>query len=1096
MAQKFKIEDGKFIDEQTGKKISSKTITLGSTVKIGGVPTVVTDAAIEISGDIPNQVQFKQSGNNIIVYVYKIKEGGVSNTVLGKITLKNIASEKTVAKQDDYTASITTEGGTLNIGNLFTNVYEKSYTNIDKAVSLKGTFLDENFVGSNKNDTIKGIGGTNSIIGNRGYDNMYAGLGSDTFTIAEGDATLKRTVKKSGDIVYSGKGDIIYNSNEADTLNMTAAYIEKTFAKDSKNNLIIQGKYYDVEGNVQIDKVTVNKYFASTSKMYIGDDVSISITGSGRIDGTDYNDTIIGSSKADTITTGAGEDIVQANAGNDIITINGTGDKTFIMSGGDGNDTISVNGVSKADMGIVNLFMSALDDGVVFSYKKNYQDLVITATNTNDKTESVTLKNYFDVEIPINKVDVIEGDYNNVILNGEDVSTKLAEADRISIGGVKVSQLIKELSYNGTPFSNYTKYLKIPNALTNANVFLGTEYNDSFTGTTGKDLMVSMGGDENDFVTGSNGQTGIIALGDSDDTYNVSSFNAGTGIYDEDGEYTLSINGADINNLHMVKTDLDFLGNIFGKQSVFGYDIENIESITSTDGIAKIASLDLKKIGENIKTIKNAPSIKDDAAVKAINTLLGLTPTVLDKLKGVSVVTGNDDFAFEDIELTDKGQIISADSQAAIQVCTSDALYSFMEKISNQYDIEVTTKQDLAYLLFGVSQKYEGLTDAQYKEIKNGFFNIFSNMYVGTSGNNSYTIKQADNLAIASGTGSDSFTFSGEIGSLQGNTYNIISSLNDGDKDTITFKNLTFGKDLEPNGLDIVDGYIVKGAHFAEIKETQNGALTANVNYFIGEEGEGFDITNDKFAMTIKDKVRTIEVTAEHNEEAINANWSNDKFGHMAVMFSDNTTINSNSYENEIEAFTLTDADATLTYNYNNGHDRIESFGSSDGTYNATLKASTFAEFRDYGFNDNDTLALANSDVKNIKLFFDADSNGELVDNNFNFVYTSGLTKSNFDFETYENNETYVYVKNSILTNLNLDNESQGIENVTCGGEEIDMAATIGAIQENIANWFAEYDGAAEYNTVNDVLAGGNTTDIKGILACYNSESLQYAELV
>ena len=73
------------------------------------------------------------------------------------------------------------------------------YKNIDKAVSLKGTYLNENFLGGNGNDTIKGVGGTNTITGGKGFDKMYSGEGVDTFEVSQGDAKLNRKEYKRED---------------------------------------------------------------------------------------------------------------------------------------------------------------------------------------------------------------------------------------------------------------------------------------------------------------------------------------------------------------------------------------------------------------------------------------------------------------------------------------------------------------------------------------------------------------------------------------------------------------------------------------------------------------------------------------------------------------------------------------------------------------------------------------------------------------------------------------------------------------------------------------------------------------------------------
>ena len=1080
MTQKFKFgDDGKFyyeVSEGNWKKTSSKTITLGA--KKG----TVIDGAIQIDNAPDGQVQWEKKGNNIIVRAYNL-----NGKQIGKVTLSGIAKEKTVAAQGAYTASLTVNGTSV-IDNFFTNDYYITAKNINKKASLKGTYLNEIITGSDKNDTIKGIGGNNTINGKGGSDKLYSGKGEDTFVIDAGDA--KMTVNKKG---KEKGGDIIYKSTSADLLDMeygtTVKYIK------NKNDLIIKSTKDGVT-----DKVTIKGYYdpkgTKIQNVYVtGLDIEGKENSSNVLVGTDSDDNIIGGKKVDYITTAGGEDKIEGGRGNDQTIIDGSGEKTFIIRKGDGNDEIAA-AVDKETLETVNIVMPNEADDIQFTYKKDYQDLILTATHEDGTIESVTINDYFNVNIPIPKVDEIEGSFNTVTLNGENVDDKIA-ADTLVIGGVKVSQLIKDLEIQGKPLTDYTKKLNIPGSLANANVYLGTEDDNLIIGSSGDEVMLSTGGDNN-YTTGKNSSTAIFALGDGHDEINVSNFKKGTYIYDEDGDYTVTMNNVDVNNLHLIKSEVNNL-------SVFGHKIENVKALTTTNGISKAATVDLLKIGKNAAIVKGEydeygmAGLADDESMAAIKTLLGLAPSAINSAEGVTVATGAD-FEFTDIAVTDtKGNLdkISALSQQVIHNDTSDALYEFLDKYG--FEQSQAGKAELAKYLFGLGEKYA--TDpSQYKEIKSEFFNMFKTLYVGTEADNTYTIKKSESgVTIASGKGSDLFTFSGEIGVkdatfLDMPVYNIKSSLSEGDQDTIKFTGLTIGKDLDTDGLVInEDDFTVEGITFEEEKESGESEITSIVDY-TSEDGKGFSFAEGGFAVTVQDKARTYEFSAEHSSDATIAhNWDIDepKINHIASIYANAAEVTSNKANNAIDYNALTDGASQLKYTYADGNDIVASSGVSNDTYNVELKSGTALTIKDQGEGDTDALVITNNDIRKIQMFYNADKNGDIVESEegdelYSLIYGSGITKSNFLIESDED-EVDVSVKNGTTFTLNLNGASAGIEKITSDDAEIDLEATMEQIKENVSGWFTNYQGTAEYENVYDVLAGGNKADISGVLASYDN---------
>ena len=1101
MTQKFKFgDDGKFyyeVSEGNWKKTSSKTITLGA--KKG----TITDGAIQIDNAPEGQVKWEKKGNNIIVRAYNLE-----GKQIGKVTLSGIGKEKTVAAQAAYTASLTVNGASV-IDNFFTNIYAITAKNPDKKASLKGTYLNEIITGSNKNDTIKGVGGTNTIIGKKGSDKMYSGKGQDTFEIAAGDAVMtvnKKGKEKGGDIIYKSTSDDIFDMEYGDTVkyikNKKDLIIKST--KDGVTDKVTIKGYYDPNGT-QIQNVYVN-----------GLEIKGKENSANVLNGTDGDDNIIGGKKGDYITTGGGNDEIEGGKGNDETIIDGPGNKTFIIRKGDGNDEIA-SAEPKETLGTVSVLMPVEGEDILFSYAKDYQDLILTARHEDGTTESVRINNYFDVNIPIPKVDPIEGDFNTVTLNGENVENKFAEeGNTLIIGGVKVSQLIKDLEIQGSPLINYTKKLNIPASLGNANVYLGTDTSNLIVGSSGNEVMLSTGGN-NYYSTGKNSSTAIFALGEGNDVVDVENFKKGTYVYDEDGDYTVTMNNVDVNNLHLIKSNVT-------DTKIFGHDIKNVKTFTTTDGISKAETVDLVKIGQNAKIIKGEydenglAGLADDASMAAIKTLLGMAPSAINSAEGVTVATGAD-FVFTDVDVTDtKGNadIISKLSQEVIHQDTSDALYAFLGKYGFEQNPE--GKKEFAKFLFGLGETYRNMIaddPKKYNEIKTGFFNMFKTLYVGTEGDNSYTLKKSDiGATIASGKGSDTFTFSGEIGvkdvSLEDMpVYNIKSSLDDFQHDTIKFTGLTLGKDIDTLGLNIdEDNFVVNGITFDEIKEVGESEISSTVNYE-SEDGAGFSFADSKFSLTVQDKSQTYEFSAEHNsEDAIEYNWAVDepKVNHFAATYADNTVITSNKASNIIEANALTDGNAQFEYTYCDGHDDVTSFGVSNDKYSVEVKSGTDLTINDLGEGDNDSLIINNSDLSKVKLFYNADTDGNIVateegDGLYSLVYGKSITKSNFNIET-EDEETFVSLKNGASFNLNL-GDAEGVEDLLYHRGNVDVAINltdndhaglIDAIKADVAAWFDANQGKG-YTDVYDVIASGNKNDIAGVLACYDKNLQDYLPL-
>lgn len=211
------------------------------------------------------------------------------------------------------------------------------------ALTLTGTF--ENVIGTDFADAIAGNAAANSLIG---------GLGDDGLTGRDGNDTL---LGGSGaDVLNDGAGSDLLNGAEGDDL-----YVLTPSPADIVT---------DAGGIDTLDFVTATRGINLTLSLNVGQTQTIdsavntlALTGTfERLDGSDFDDTFVGTANADQISGRGGNDQVTGGAANDTLD-GGTGNDTIrgeagddsitggsgqnLLFGGDGND--SYNGTPSAE---------------------------------------------------------------------------------------------------------------------------------------------------------------------------------------------------------------------------------------------------------------------------------------------------------------------------------------------------------------------------------------------------------------------------------------------------------------------------------------------------------------------------------------------------------------------------------------------------------------------------------------------------------------------------------------------------------------------------------------------------------------------------
>ena len=232
----------------------------------------------------------------------------------------------------------------------------------------------ENVQGSLFDDSIKGNAVDNVLYGLAGADSLYGSLGADTMDGGDGldlvyysSSTSAVTVNLATNIHTGGyaEGDKLYNiekvygSNYDDSLIGSEA--NDSLRGASGNDTLIGGIGADsLYGDGGSDWVVYSTSMAginvttNTGVQSGGDAQGDYFNDIENVEGTSYNDTIVGNTEVNTLKGMGGNDSIDGSSGNDTLD-GGDGDDTIIggsgtdnMVGGLGKDTISYVGSSAA----------------------------------------------------------------------------------------------------------------------------------------------------------------------------------------------------------------------------------------------------------------------------------------------------------------------------------------------------------------------------------------------------------------------------------------------------------------------------------------------------------------------------------------------------------------------------------------------------------------------------------------------------------------------------------------------------------------------------------------------------------------------------
>ena len=337
------------------------------------------------------------------------KEGNV----LGTIKLKNFGSKNVVGANGSVTLLLS-DGEELDLNKF--NLISFDETNFNSKGKLTGTRFAETIDARNlnRNATISGGAGYNTIYGTNGYtdkitggnDGNYIITGSGTKTVKTGKGTDtivatgygQKTIKAgagNNTIIIdnnSSFGDVIvteekvYANNTISFKNdisdcILVKYGNDLIISDAKTNSSVTLKSYYLEGGKYANYTVTNndKTFSNIDALVRATSEYI-IGGKGTITGSMNADKIV-AADADT-SVKASNDTIKSGKGNDVINA-GRGSNSIYFYEGDGVNTV-VNG------GGTDTLVFA--KGTKLSYRVDGNNLVVDYGNGND---SVIVKDYF-----------------------------------------------------------------------------------------------------------------------------------------------------------------------------------------------------------------------------------------------------------------------------------------------------------------------------------------------------------------------------------------------------------------------------------------------------------------------------------------------------------------------------------------------------------------------------------------------------------------------------------------------------------------------------------------------------------------------------
>ena len=617
--------------------------------------------------------------------------------------------------------------------------------------------------------------------------------------------------------------------------------------------------------------------------------------------------------------------------------------------------------------------------------------------------------------------------------------------------------------------------------------FEGTNYDD-YIDASKKSGYILAGDGDNYIVTAKNGFT-YVSSGDGDDIYHISSIKNATFIQDKGNSQfnDFFIDNANGNDIHLELLSVDD-----------GTTLDTLSSITITDssGVNALKNLSMTNPGSMILN----PKIIATSKIKGV-TICGDEAPVIGNNGVITLGSGGTDLKIEGKFEKGAGYIAVEDLNFV-----ADKLLNRVKSWLGNNDLNSVSELFTEYSEDAINTQMKhalvGVPANEQKEIKAYFNNIkrtaenlrkeyvdmINSYYIGTDGNNKYTVGK-DGAVIASGYGSDTFTFKGKIAD-SGNMTEIKSHTDYDETDKIVISNYTFDDgNLYFSGLKAASALFNNGLYMTAIDRDKTGHINSSYgiiydNFY--DEGQN---------LIIKDKNR--EYVVSYTEDTYNFNYSEDKSNHINLLGNTGSEtgtiyITSNNKYNRI----YSQEAGKLDYTYGGGHDYLSTNYAKNDSFRIedfNKKTSLVINDSAAAHNDADNLSInaQGKDLANMRVIFNYDKTNGADFSNMFILNKSNIKASNF----YRYNDMLLSqswaAKSGITAN--------GVENVYLNysafiqyndGEysvDSDYQGWIDELNYQLASWMNNHEG---YNSTMDVFNNGSNKDIASLLKVYQSVGL------
>ena len=413
--------------------------------------------------------------------------------------------------------------------NLETGTAQDGFGSTDSLIAI------ENVHGSDFGDNLTGDGGANQLFGFAGQDMISGGLGNDT--ILGGDGADSLTGGGGNDEIWGEAGDDSIDGGDGTDL---------------------------VRFRGATSALTVDLVLGTSSGE--GADILRNIE---NIDGSDYNDLIIGDSGVNVFSGFGGNDTLIGNAGNDVLS-GRQGSDRYEFFAGDGNDVVNDLGDGTVDRVVINDYFAA--NASVFRQNPTNEAIVINFGATGDQ---IVLANTLNASHTgaIEEIEWADG----TVWSHADLIANMDQVGVVdSAGPTPLDNLL-----NRTPNDDVT------DALAGNDLVRGLGGNDNLSGSEGNDSIY--GGIGNDSLYGGIGDD-LLEGGPGDD-------------FKDGGEgFDTAVYG-----VALADAVVTVNAGIFTINSHLGTDtVSNIESFRFTDQTLTLAQM--TAIGQNAAPVSTLPT--------------------------------------------------------------------------------------------------------------------------------------------------------------------------------------------------------------------------------------------------------------------------------------------------------------------------------------------------------------------------------------------------------------------------------------------------------------------------------------------------------